>query len=41
MSISVLQSYRVKELTEPKVYPCGDGKTLRNRLGVLLALPVR
>lgn len=41
MSISVLQSYRVKELTEPKVYPCGDGETLQNRLGVLLALPER
>lgn len=41
MSISVLQSYRVKELTEPKVYACVDGETLRNRLGVLLALPER
>lgn len=41
MSISVLQSYRVKELTEPKVYPCGEGETLQNRLGVLLALPER
>lgn len=41
MSISVLQSYRLKELTEPKVYLCGEDEILQNTLGVLLALPER